>query len=160
VADLGQVSTSCPLAYLVSPFHGRSGRSKVLEEAKASRHGAFWLPRPHGGRLVDNAIQLTRHFRWLFLKGPTLTLSLYPVVNTPALSKELFFSPNIPEAGIPGVFLQNTGWNPTSLLGYALPEPATSQAREGHSYPRVGREHDGIFPRVQESVPPAPTTAR
>ena len=34
----------------------------------------------------------------LTISKANLTLSLYPVVNTPALSKELFFSPNIPEA--------------------------------------------------------------
>jgi alpha-beta hydrolase superfamily lysophospholipase len=91
---------------------------------------------------------LTRH-PLAFLKA-NLTMSLYPVVNTPSLSRELFFSPDIPEAEFKEYFsrIQDESyfafWD---MLLLNLPRP---KRVKGTPILVLGAERDRIFPRAQE----------
>jgi pimeloyl-ACP methyl ester carboxylesterase len=148
VADLGQVIDKLPgKPILVAHSMGGHVAQKYLEEQQLPAT-VLLAPVPTVGVWWIMQYMLTRH-PLAFLKA-NLTLSLYPVVNTPALSKELFFSPNIPEAEFQEYFskIQDESyfafWD---MLCLNLPHP---KRVKGTPILVLGAEHDGIFPRVQE----------
>ena len=67
---------------------------KYLEEHDAA--GCVLLSSPPPAGLLRTALKIARRHPWLFLKV-NLTLSLLPVIATPQLAREAFFSADLPD---------------------------------------------------------------
>ena len=148
VADLSQVIDELPeKPVLVAHSMGGQIAQKYLE-GKQLPATVLLAPVPTVGVWWITQYLLTRHPP-VFLKA-NLIMSLYPVVGTPALSKELFFSPDIPEAEFKEYFskIQDESffalWD---MLILNLPHPRKAK---GTPILVLGAENDAFFPRAQE----------
>ena len=148
VEDLSEVIDELPSKpILVAHSMGGHVAQKYLEE-KQLPATVLLAPVPTAGVWWITQYMITRH-PLAFLKA-NLTMSLYPVVGTPALSKELFFSPDVPEAEFQECFsnIQDEAylgfWD---MLFLNLPH---AKRVKGTPILVLGAENDAIFPRAQE----------
>lgn len=95
VEDVAQVAASLPTTpIVVGHSYGGAVVQKYLETHNAPA-GVLLASAPPQG-LLQTALRLAVRHPWPFLKT-NLTLSLYPLVSTPALARESFFSADISE---------------------------------------------------------------
>jgi pimeloyl-ACP methyl ester carboxylesterase len=93
VADLAAVAQSfTPAPILVGHSMGGLVVQKYLETAVAPAGALLASVPPHGA--LRAALRTLRRIPWRFLKA-NLQLRLYPLVETPDLTREAFFSPAI-----------------------------------------------------------------
>lgn len=95
VNDVAQVADqlSAP-PILIGHSYGGAVVQKYLESYTAPAGVLVASVPPQG--LFETALRLALRHPWPFLKA-NLTLSLYPLVSTPALARDLFFSPGMAE---------------------------------------------------------------
>jgi len=148
VVDLGQVIDTLPQKpILIAHSMGGHVAQKYLEEQQLPAT-VLLAPVPTAGVWRIMLHMIMRH-PLAFLKA-NLSMSLYPVVNTPSLSMELFFSPDIPKAEFQEYFsrIQDESyfafWD---MLLLNLPNP---KRVKGTPVLVLGAENDCIFPRAQE----------
>jgi pimeloyl-ACP methyl ester carboxylesterase len=101
---------------------------KYLESHKAAA-AVFMASVPPGG-IIPATMKIFLRHPWLVLKA-NLTLSLLPVVATPRLAQELFFSPDMPEEKVMTHFerLQDESYRVyLDMLGLNLPQSGVINA--------------------------------
>ena len=95
VSDVAQVVATLPAPpVLIGHSYGGAIVQKYLETHTAPAAVLLASVPPQG--LLETALRLARRHPWPFLKA-NLTLSLYPLVSTPALARDLFFSADMAE---------------------------------------------------------------
>lgn len=95
VDDVVQVVAQLPAPpILIGHSYGGAVVQKYLESHMAPAAVLLASVPPQG--LLATALRLALRYPWPFLKA-NLTLSLYPRVSTPALARDLFFSPGMAE---------------------------------------------------------------
>jgi pimeloyl-ACP methyl ester carboxylesterase len=98
VADVAQVASALPAPPVVIG-HSMGGlvAQKYLETHRAPA-GVLVAAVPLSGVLAAT-LRILRHHPLQFLRA-NLTLSLYPIIGSPALTREAFFSATMPEAQV------------------------------------------------------------
>jgi pimeloyl-ACP methyl ester carboxylesterase len=95
VADVAQVAEQLPAApVLVGHSNGGAVVQKYLETHSAPA-AVLMASVPPAGALAT-ALRMARRHPLQFAKA-NLTFSLYPIVSTPELAREAFFSPSMPD---------------------------------------------------------------
>lgn len=129
VADVAQVAQSLPTPPVVIG-HSMGGAvvQKYLELHPAPA-GVLLASMPPAGVLAT-ALRLAVRHPWEFALV-NLTLSLYPLIRTPALMREAFFSASLPEAQVRAYFekMQDESYlGFLDMLAFNLPRPNKVQA--------------------------------
>ncbi len=142
VADVRQVAESIgPSPIVIGHSMGGLVVQKYLEVAPAPA-AALLAPVPIGGALGATLRTLRRH-PILFLKA-NLTMSLFPIVSSPALAEEAFFSATLPRATLSEYAsrLQDESYlGYLDMVAFALPRPKSVQTPVAV----FGAENDTIF---------------
>ena len=95
VEDVAQVVAELPTPpILIGHSYGGATVQKVLETHVAPAAVLLASIPPQG--LLQTALRMALRHPWAFLKV-NLTWTLYPLVGTPALARDLFFSPEMAE---------------------------------------------------------------
>ena len=113
---------------------------KYLEHGPAQA-AVLLAPLPHRGTLPAIARLTFRHPTAML--AATLSLRLRPFVATPALVRELFFTPDTPQALVDDTFarLQDESWPALVDTALVWPRPGRVQV----PVLVLGAEHDGFF---------------
>jgi len=152
VADVAQAAAGLPASPVVIG-HSMGGFivQKYLERHAAPAAVLLASVPPQGA--FDTALKLGARHPALFMKG-NLTMSLYPLVSTPALAREAFFSADLPEADLSAYWarLQDESFMGfLDMLMLDLPKPLKTPP----PMLVLGAERDTIFGRA-----PVEATAR
>lgn len=129
VDDVAQVAKSLPTPPVVI---GHSMGGAVVQkylETHAAPAGILLAAMPPAGVLATTLRIALRH-PWEFARV-NLTLSLYPLIRTPALTREAFFSAHMPEAQVQAYFekMQDESYlGFLDMLAFNLPRPPKVKA--------------------------------
>lgn len=150
VADVAQVARQLPLPpVLVGHSMGGLIVQKYLE--RYSSPAAVLLASVPVAGVLNATLRIARRHSLLFLKA-NLTLSLYPLISTPGLAREAFFSADIPEDRLDRYFanMQDESYLAfLDMLVFGLPKPS----RVGTRLLVLGAASDTIFhPREIEAT--------
>ncbi len=122
--DVAEVSSQMPVhPVLVGHSMGGMLVQKYLESHDAP--AAVLLASVPPGGVLRTTLRVCRSHPWAFLKA-NLTLSMFPVVGTPALAQELCFSADMPQETVQAYFarLQDDSYRAyLDMLGLNLPKP-------------------------------------
>jgi pimeloyl-ACP methyl ester carboxylesterase len=122
--DVAQVIATIPTTpILIGHSYGGAIVQKYLENHLAPAAVLLASAPPQG--LLETAIRLGLRHPCTFIKT-TLTLSLYPLVGTPDLAREMFFSASMPEEQVRSFQLRMSDESFRAffdLLGLNLPKP-------------------------------------
>jgi pimeloyl-ACP methyl ester carboxylesterase len=142
VADVTQVASQLPSPPIMV---GHSMGSLVVQkylETHTAPAAALLAPTPLGGALRSTLNVARKHpFRFLYANA---TESLYPLVATPRLCRELFFSPEMPADQVRAYAkrMQNESYRAfVDMIGLTLPRPR----RVKTPMLVLGAERDAIF---------------
>ncbi|MEW6347454.1 MAG: alpha/beta fold hydrolase [Thermodesulfobacteriota bacterium] len=124
VEDVAQVALDLP-SHPVLIGHSMGGMvvQKYLESHTAP--AAVLLASVPPGGVLRTTLKVSLRRPWAFLKA-NLTLSMFPVVGTPALAQEVCFSADMPQENVLGHFarLQDDSYRAyLDMLGLNLPKP-------------------------------------
>jgi pimeloyl-ACP methyl ester carboxylesterase len=124
VADVAQVAAQLPAPPVVI---GHSNGGAVVQkylETHAAPAGVLMASVPAAG-VLPTALRTALHHPWLFTKC-NLTFSLYPLVSTPALARETFFSATMPDDKVKAYHAQmqdESFMEFLDILALNLPQP-------------------------------------
>ncbi len=142
VADVAQIAEGLPAPpIIISHSMGGMVTQKYLEMHAAPAAVLLASGPPTG--IIPTTLRIARHHPWLFAKA-NLTMSLYPIVSTPKLAQEAFFSGEMP-AEQAGRYFKMMGDESyfafLDMLGLSLPKPN----RINTPILVMGAEKDTIF---------------
>ena len=124
VDDLAQVVAQQPTPpILIGHSNGGAIVQKYLETHSVPAAVLLASVPPQG--LLETALRLALRHPWPFLKA-NLTLSLYPLVSTPGLARDLFFSPSMTEEAVctyQALMSDESFLGFVDMLGLNLPKP-------------------------------------
>lgn len=130
VADLAQVAAQLPCApVLVGHSMGGLVVQKYLEAQPAAAVVLLASVPPRWGA-VPAALRMARRHPLRFLQA-NLTLSLYPLISSPELTRDAFFSATMPEAQVRAYCtrMQDEAYRAfLEMLGLSLPRPVRGKA--------------------------------
>ncbi|MDD5711982.1 MAG: alpha/beta fold hydrolase [Smithellaceae bacterium] len=144
VDDLGQVASSMKKPpVIVAHSLGGAVTQRYLEKHNVPAC-VLLAPVPPWG-VVPLTLRILLRHPWVFLKA-NLTLSLYPVVETPELTREAFFSEDIPQEKVMGYYkrMQDESYRMYwDIMFLSLPKPKRVQT----PILVLGAEKDRVFSR-------------
>ena len=146
VEDVAETVQQLPVSpILIGHSMGGFIIQKYLEDHTAP--GAVLLSSPSPAGLLPTALRNARRHPLLFVKV-NLTLSLLPLVSTPALYREAFFSADVPEEEMVAYWNQIQDDSYMAYLDMvALDLPRPSKARGNAPLLVLGAERDNMLAR-------------
>jgi pimeloyl-ACP methyl ester carboxylesterase len=145
VADVAQVAAQLPAPpVLIAHSMGGLVVQKYLERHSAA--GAVLLASVPTRGVLRTTLAIAGHHPLRFARA-NATWSLWPIVNTPALAREQFFTPATDDATVRATLprLQDESyWAFLDMIAFALPRPARVR-RKPVPLLVLGGERDGIF---------------
>jgi pimeloyl-ACP methyl ester carboxylesterase len=142
VAEIARVAAALPAPpVIIGHSMGGFVVQKYLEKHPAAAAVLLASIPPRG--VLDTVLRIVRRHPLRFLKA-NATLSLYPLVDDPALARELFFSPSMPEADVQRYFakLQDESYSAfLDMLLFDRPQPERVRV----PVLVLGAENDTIF---------------
>ena len=128
VADVAQVAGQLPSPpVLIGHSMGGMVIQKYLESHQAPAAALLASTPPKG--VIPATLRVARKHPFIFLKA-NLTLSMYPIISTPSLAREAFFSADMPEENVTAYFdrMQDESHRAyLDLMILNLPRPARVQ---------------------------------
>ena len=128
VADVAQVVGQLPSPpVLIGHSMGGMVVQKYLESHQALAAALLASAPPKG--VIPATLRVARKHPFLFLKA-NLTLSMYPIIGTPSLTREAFFSADMSEENVKAYFdrMQDESYRAyLDMMFLALPRPAQVQ---------------------------------
>lgn len=146
---------------LISHSMGTLVAQKYLERQPVRAH-VMLAPVPPAG-VWGTTLRILRRHPGPFLRA-NLTLRLYPIVGTPALTRDAFFAADMPDAQVQAYFAHIQDESYLAFLGMLalnLPRPKRVRARQAGPVLVLGGSADRIFPprEVQQTARAYATTA-
>lgn len=146
VSDLTQIASQLERPpVLIAHSMGGLVVQKYLESHAAPAAALLASVPPTGA--LRTTLNIALHHPFPFLKA-NLTLKLYPIIGTPALTQAAFFSPDMPEEKVKAYFacMQNESYRAfLDMIVFSLPRPK----RVKTPMLILGGERDTIFTRKE-----------